>query len=51
MLKYLWFTAFATQKLCFKGADMPKYAKNPSKEEFLRGEESFLGGAPFFLIY
>lgn len=47
MLRHLQFIAFATQKPCFKGADMSKDANNSSKEEFLRGEENFMEGATF----
>ena len=47
MLKYLWFTEFTAQKLCFKGADMSKDANNLSKEEFLRGKQNFMEGATF----
>lgn len=50
MLKYLWFTAFATQKLCFEGTDVLKDGNNHSKE-FLRGKGKFMKGAPFILIY
>lgn len=46
MLKYAWFIAFVTQKLC-KSADMSKDANHPGKEEFLRGEENFMEGATF----